>query len=54
MDTEFKSRQSRYDRVFDGSASQQEVFDNCGIKHMIDMALDGWAHVTVLMLITVH
>ncbi|GFR23151.1 kinesin motor domain-containing protein [Trichonephila clavata] len=27
--------------VFEPEASQEEVFDHCGIKRLIDMALDG-------------
>ncbi|GFU53534.1 kinesin-like protein KIF12 [Nephila pilipes] len=29
--------------VFEPEASQEEVFDHCGIKRLIDMALDGFA-----------
>lgn len=28
--------------TFEPEASQEDVFENCGVKRLVEMALDGW------------
>ncbi|OTF75463.1 hypothetical protein BLA29_014492, partial [Euroglyphus maynei] len=37
------SRSFAFNVVFEPEASQEQVFEHCGVKRLIDMALDGFA-----------
>ncbi|XP_033126707.1 kinesin-like protein KIF12 isoform X2 [Anneissia japonica] len=41
-----KSKKFTFNAVFQPDASQQEFMDKCGIKKMVDMAVDGYACTT--------
>ncbi|XP_070573077.1 uncharacterized protein [Ptychodera flava] len=41
-----RTKSFTFNAVFEPTASQQDVFDNCGVKRLIEMALDGYAGTT--------
>nr|XP_006816819.1 PREDICTED: kinesin-like protein KIF12-like [Saccoglossus kowalevskii] len=43
IDQPGKKKSFTFNAVFELSASQQDVFDNCGIKQLIEMSIDGYA-----------
>ncbi|KAK6190599.1 hypothetical protein SNE40_002429 [Patella caerulea] len=43
IETNGSSRNFTFNAVFEPDASQEELFDNCGITRLVDMALSGYA-----------
>lgn len=37
-----KNKQFTFNHVFDGEATQQDVLEECGMKKLVDMALEGY------------
>ena len=46
METPEKSKTFTFSAVFDQDTTQGEVLEKCGIKQMIEMAVDGYACTT--------
>lgn len=43
MEKNGKTKTFTYNSIFDEDASQQDLLDQCGIKQMIEMTVEGYA-----------